>query len=511
MNIYDLSFQLVQQRNIELFAKVFLGIDCFHHEGQLRWFKNACPPNPKDQKIINILRPGNQWGKSLALAIAHIFHAITKIQLWSRISSSIVPWGNAEYLTLNFGKEYEVAKEVFYLIQKLVQGEMIIPGGETNKSLLRDWAIVDARERPLPHIKWWNHSETLFRSYTDMGVAFKTKRLAFCSGDEVGDIPELNTFINGTLLPRIMFLKGSIWLVGTPQARQIAVNEYRELIETAKANPKFYYVQGGSCYENPFLPHEFVRQIEATADPEMRRQLIYGEFANIGEKYFTYEEISHLFNEKLPFDKETGVCQPPVKGGRYVVSVDFGASKFDQFSFSVIRYDLEPYLLVKHQTWRGHLVPPPMQYQIVRDVVEEYQQSGMGKVQLIFDSGGSGGKTADSFLSDLHGFPYPGPGRHYAVTKASSLSALKDLLNRGRQAVEIEGKIVDIEENWGGLKAPLIYELREEMGMYQLDDAKLRQDRVATLWMAAYWLELRRPRVIRKQAVDFDWLAQITR
>ena len=488
-----------------------MGLDC--HDGQIRWFRKACPSNLEDQKIINVLRPGNQWGKSLTLAIAHIFHAITKIQLWTRIPQAIVPWGNAEYLTLNFGKEYEVAKEVYHLILKAVQGEIIIPGGGTNNSILRDWAIIDARERPLPSIRWWNGSQTLFRSYIDMGVAFKMKRLGFCSGDEVGDISELNTFVNGTLLPRIMFLKGSIWLVGTPQARQIAVNEYRELIETAKANPKYYYVQEGSCYENPYLPQDFVKQIEETVDPEMRRQLIYGEFANIGEKYFTYEEISHMFDNSLPYDSQTGVCQPPM-GGRYVVSVDFGASKFDQFAISVIRYDVEPYLLVMHKAWRGHLVPPPMQYEIVRDTVEEYQKEvnrKTGKVQLIYDAGGSGGKTADSFLQDLHGFPYPGPGRHYSATKASSLSALKDLLNLYRQAIEVGGKIEDLEKNWGGIKCPVIRELMEEMSMYELDDAKLRQDRVATLWMAAYWLELRRPRVIRKQAVDFDWLAQITR
>lgn len=479
----------------------------------MTWLRNACPSDPKDQRIINVLRPGNQWGKSLILAIAHIFHAITKIQLWTRIPQSIVSWGSAEYLTLNFGKEYEVAKEVYYLILKLVQGEVIIPGGGTNESILRDWAIVSNKERPLPAIRWWNGSETLFRSYTDMGVAFKTKRLGFCSGDEVGDIPELNTFVNGTLLPRIMFLRGSIWLVGTPQAKQISVNEYRELIETAKAKPQFYYVQGGSCYENPFLPQDFVKQIEDTADPELRRQLIYGEFANVGERYFTYEEIAHLFDEKLSYESQTGVCQPPM-GGKYVVSVDFGASKFDQFAISVVRYDVEPYLLVYHKAWRGHLVPPPMQYEIVRDIVEDYQkevQGKIGKVQLVYDAGGSGGITAGSFLQDLHGFPYPGPGRHYSATKASSLSALKDLLNFNRQAIEVEGKIEDLEANWGGLKCPQIRELLEEMSMYQLEDSKLRQDRVATLWMAVYWLQLRRPKQTRTQAIDFDWLGQMTR
>ena len=84
-------------------------------------------------------------------------------------------------------------------------------------------------------------------------------------------------------------------------------------------------------------------------------------------------------------------------------------------------------------------------------------------------------------------------------------------MNLNRQAIEIGGKIEDLEKNWGGIKCPVIRELMEEMSMYELDDAKLRQDRVATLWMAAYWLELRRPKQIRKQAVDFDYLAQITK
>lgn len=475
------------RNDIVFFTKNELGID--FSKAQEIWVTNST-------KLVNILTPGNQWGKTLTEAIKHIHHAFTKKTLDGRLATP-EEWLRAEYETLNFGLTYEIAKPVKDYITKIVEGELLITekSGHShfNDSKLKGWAIVENKDNPLPQITWYNGSKTLFRSYDQMGASFKARRLAFVSGDECGDIPDLITFVNGTLLPRVVAMRGSIDLIGTPQANKS--EDYQRMVQEAKEDPdEQYYYQGGSMYENDFLPREAIAAIERVADPEMRKQIIYGEFVSTGEKFFAWDEISNAVD---PYIK----LLDRARGGKYLCAVDFSAAE-DYTVIMVVDYSMEPYRVVYHQRFKGKKVSIPMQYELVKDVCRRFN------ARLIIDSSALGGKNALAQLGSSNPISF----NFTPKSKAEMLSSLKIAFQGGqsekfrRDLVEEGGIQKDMNQNWGLIRIPEIPELIRELQNYRLDDENIKNDQVMTLGMAIHWIELRRPKKHRS-VIDIDLLA----
>lgn len=453
--------EVFQSRQVSTFAKEILGVTL--HEGQKKWVDNSW-------KLINILDPSNQWGKTMSEAVFHIFHAMTKPQLSLRVTD-VDTWRKIEYTTLNVGKTYEIAKGVMEAIRDIVEGNLLLPNGETNKSLLKGWAIKEYSDtqNKAPHIKWWNNASTLIRSYDDLGSSFKRMKLAFVSSDECGDIPELELFLNGTLLPRITFWGGQIHLIGTHQPKG---EEYahisdiaREDIERSKIEGREsdYYHQTGNLYENPYMDPAFVKKMENIADPRLREQIIFGKYVDNRNHFFTFEEIDNMFVD-LPYDEETGYTEKPDPEGSYIFSVDLAASE-DETAASVIRYNHTvyneilrktfdmPYKMVFHKGFKGGTIPISMQYELIRSWFLEFKKIAPRSTFFTFDSGSLGGKNAADAFKDLYGYPFPGLHKSYATEKAYAIGALKEVMTRGRRTVKTnDGKTVDVKKNWGALR-----------------------------------------------------------
>jgi hypothetical protein len=480
---------MVQPLSLKEFSKEFLGIDI--STLQEEWVN-------KSTRMINIFRPGNQSGKTTIEAIKHIYEAFTKPKL-SRFNLTPEGWLRTEYPTLNFGKTYEVAKAVYYTMIDIINGDFLIYDPKTgeahvNKSKIDKAATVE--EKPLPCIKWWNHSITMFRSYDDLGTSFKAKKIAFISGDEVGDIPELILFMNATLLPRLAFFQGTLDLVGTPQE----LGDYQELVELAWRGDKDYFLMGGTMYDNPHLNPDYVKKIEDIADPDLRRRMIYGEFVESGERYFPIMDIMNAC--KAPELPQSGYMEDPQPTGRYVLSYD-PAAAVDNAAIGVIRYDCTPYRLVYLKIFKGNSIPLPMQYQMLIEIFARYRDM-KAKIRFIYDEGGLGGKNVKAYLKELNGYGFPGEGHSYAETKADALAKLKDVLERGREIRMIDGKEIDVATGWGGLLLPNDRKLRIELEGYKLDDKKIKNDQVMMLSMAIWHIERLKPKLIHKSAVDFD-------
>lgn len=483
------------------FAKEILGIDL--HPGQLKWIKNST-------KRINILRPGNRFGKSLVAAVKHVWQCMCKPQLAGKVSTT-EEWLRVEYQTLNFGPTYELGRGILQLARDLVQGNILMPGGKTNHSLLADWAITDDKSNSpqLPYIEFKTGSRLLGRSFSEMGVAFKMKALAYVTGDECGDIGELWMFTNNTLLPRIIDLDGTIDLVGTPQPEG---TDYMRMIEMAEEDMKkpdykengLFYTQKGSMYDNPFIPVQAIRDIERTMDPAMAEQVINGMYVESGEKWFGFTRIQNAvadipqLTEGLPDRK-------------YITSADFAGGESAWADYTVILtvdYTEEPYRVVYFNRFKGGDISIPMQYQLVEDVCLRFG----GKGRLIVDSTSLGGKNAIAFLGHLNPIPAEFGNSGVTTRKSEMLGTLKIAFDGGQTRRRVRekndiGDWVDKNPDWGLLRIPNIPILINELQNYKLDDNKIRNDSVMALAMAIHWIEMRRPKVIRRRAVDFDWAA----
>jgi hypothetical protein len=476
--------------SLEEFSKTFLGIDITPK--QKEWVD-------KSDRMVNILRPGNQFGKTTIEAIKHIYQAFTKPRL-SKFALNPEGWLRTEYPTLNFGKTYEIAKAVFYTMIDIINGDFLIYNPITQEAHVNDskitTAAVEIKENPLPFIRWWNNSITMIRSYDDLGTSFKAKKIAFISGDEVGDIPNLILFMNATLLPRLAFFQGNLDLVGTPQE----LGDYQELVELAWKGNQDYFLMGGTMYDNTHLNPQYVKKIEDIADPDLRRRMIYGEFVESGERFFPIMDIMNAC--KLDVVPPSGFLEDPVPTGRYVLSYDPAAAN-DNAAIGVIRYDCVPYRIAYLKIFKGNSIPLPMQYSILISIFKKYKDMKC-KIRFIYDEGGLGGKNVKAYLTELNGYGFPGEGHSYAETKADSLARLKDVLERGRETRIVDGKEVDMATQWGGLHLPNDRSLRIELEGYKLDDKKIKNDQVMMLSMAIWYIERLKPRLVHKSAIDFD-------
>lgn len=514
------------------FADLMLGVKL--HKGQIEWLENA-------NRTINILRPGNRFGKTFVEAVKHGWHGMCKPLLGGKVMSK-EEWLRIEYNTLNFGPTYELGRGALQITRELFQGDMLVPvcptcdahriskpqdfvcdmcssgfkepKWRTNNSLLKDWAIVEDRAdaQVMPYIQFKTGAKMLGRSMSEMGVAFKMRKLAFISGDECADIPDLWTFTNNTLLMRVVDMNGQIDLVGTPQPEG---HEYMTMIETAQEDMKrpdykekgMYYTQKGITYENINLPRKAIEEIERIADPIMREQIIRGEHVETGEKYFGFTRIQNSV------DKELQLLEQAEPGRRYVTGVDFAGGESQWADFTVIMtvdYTEEPYKVVYFNRFKGGDMPIPMQYQLVEEVTMRFG----GKGKLIIDSSALGGKNAMAFLGHLNPISAEFGPTKSSTLKANMLATLKiafdggqsDTRKRKREKNE-QGDWVDANPNWGLIKIPNIPVLIGELQNYKLDDTKIRTDSVMTLAMIIHWIEMRRPKVVRRQAVEMDFLS----
>lgn len=503
------------QTDIAYFAEAFLGLPVTRHFGQMTWLNNS-------NKTINILRPGNKWGKSLIGGVKHIWHAAVKPALPKDLTDD--QWLEVKYDTLNFGPGYEQAREILKMVRDIIQGRVLIPNefrdrlniatgepyGTTNVSYFKDWFITQDRadSNQLPYLGFATGASLLGRSYDEMGKAFKMKALAYCSGDECADINDLWTFTNGTLLPRMVTVSHpQIDYYGTPQP---SGTDYMRMIEMAEEDMKrkdyaengMWYVQKGSMYDNVFLPAETIREIERIADPQLREQIIRGEYVEAGEKYYGFERVNNAI------DKTLKLYDVGLPGRKYIVGADFAGGESAWADYTVIMvvdYTEEPYRVVYFNRFKGGDVSIPNQYLMVQETVEKFN------AKLIIDSSALGGRNAMAFLGHLQPIAAEFGPTKTSTKKAEMLASLKIALDGGnterKRIREAEGDTwVDTNHDWGLIRFPDIPHLVSELMNYKLDDAKLRNDCVMAIAMIVHWLELRRPRQERKRAVGFDFL-----
>lgn len=511
---YDIQ-DLINNRDLVKFTNIVLGMPT--HPGQEYWMRESVRP-------INVLKPANQWGKTTAEACKHIFHAVCKPRLDKFPDMELQDRISFEYRTLNFGKTYEVAKGVMEAIIDITQGHFLLPTGKYNRSMLAGWAIKRIDDTPkLPRIVWWNNSKTLIRSWDGLGESFKRLRLAFISGDECGDVPELKLFLNGTLLPRLFFFEGKVDLVGTSQPKGL---EYEEIAEegekemeargkdarvfvlSARNNPDM-----ATVYRNDFMPAESIREIEAISDPELRKQIIYGQYVDWNKHIYTYEEVTHMFVPDIPYDPETGVSEQPDKNGTYIFSVDMAASE-DETSCTCIRYAMKktdlsgkvtffPHKVVFHKAWKGATMPLSLQYELIKEYYRKYQRVAPTRTKFVYDAGSLGGKNAGDAFRELHGYPFPPKGSSYAQIKAEGMGKVKEVLGRYREfTVDEKGRQVDKNPNWGGVKASIhLKELRRQLETASKDDDKLKNDQYTSFMQAIHFIEMRAPKQIGGKVV----------
>lgn len=439
------------------FSRVVLGVE--PHPGQAKFLTDG-------MEYINVLTPGNRFGKSTVIAIRHLWHAFTKRGVRA---ASRDEWERAEYNTISISHSADQAEIVYRMAERMCRNPV-----------LRPW-VARTYETPFPTIKFANGAEMTCRSAHDNGKYVDGHAYRYVSIDEAGYIADLKHLVNSVILFRLAG-GGMLDLIGTPKGVGSGLYWYAN---RARRGVDGYYFQRGSVFDNPHLSPEDLRRRDELlkhSDPRIREQVIFGEFVSTEGLAFTQDELDNAFPGGLP----AHVDYRP--GRTYVQAWDLGR-KSDWTVGVTIDVTRPPFQLVDFQRLRQ--VGWEAIYDLIRDKAAEYHVA-LPRI----DATGPQGDVIEEELwkRDIHVEPYR---MNTAAKKLNLINNLQTVLGYGRGVVgqrdwlDEAGMLHQIPDlavpggDWGLLRMPSIPQLLDEFGVYQVDDKDLVQDSVISVAMAA--------------------------
>jgi hypothetical protein len=427
------------------------------HPGQVKWLQNSNQP-------INVLVPGNRWGKSTVIAMKHIHRCIFKVGL---PKMSPEEWLRAQYETISVAHSADQAEIVFREARKLLSHPVMKP------------FVTSYRTTPFPTIRFFNGAVMHCRSGHDDGRYIDGHAYRYISIDEAGWIDNLKNLVNGVILLR-MAGGGDLDLIGTPKGYGDLYFYYDRGVRGVEG----YYSQRGSIFDNPHLPIEDLKMRDrmlASGDPKLREQVLFGEFVDYSGLAFSRDQLDQAVDLKMPLKTEFQ------KGHVYVTAWDLGR----QTDFTVgctLDVTEKPWRLVDFT--RLNKVSWEEIYATVKRVREEYDCSF-----AYIDGTGPMGDVVEEELRKRD-VPVWSIKMSSRVTKTDLINTLQNCMDEGRQA-SAQRVIVDehgrdsmnpvLEPpggDWGWLRIPPHTQLLDELGLYRFDDKKLVQDSVIALAMA---------------------------
>lgn len=439
--------QFVRRRNIVrackanavVFAKYFLPKQ--PHPGQVTWLNNSTQP-------INVLVPGNRWGKSTVIAMKHIWKCVFRIGQSQAEKAQGDP-----YETISVAMSADQAEIVFREVKRLLNTKGLRP-------------LVKAfRASPFPHVIFTNGSVMHCRSAHDDGKYIDGHRYMYLSIDEAGWINNLRHLMTNVILMRLAG-GGEIDLIGTPKG----YNDLYFYFERGQRGIEGYYSQRGSIYDNPFLPPDDIKmrdRLLASADPKVRLQVLEGEFVDFSGLAFTRDQRDNAFDPGLPHHVSRK------DGHKYIVAWDLGRTT-DFTVGTVLDITSRPWTMVSYT--RLNRVSWEEIYATIDRVAKDYQLS-----YSTIDATGPQGDVIEEELTKRGTMVY-GYKSSTKSLKIELINSLQTALDEGRTASrwEVEtdenGKTFDIPilqapgEGWGILRLPTITQLMDEMGVYSIVD-----------------------------------------
>jgi hypothetical protein len=420
------------------------------HPGQVTWLENST-------QAINVLVPGNRWGKSTVIAMKHIWKAFTKHKVVLRPGET---WLTAEYETISVSVSADQAEIVFKEVKRLLAHPVIAP------------FVTSIRSTPFPTIKLWNGAIINCRSAHDDGKYIDGHAYRYVSIDEAGWIKNLRHLMDGVILMRLAG-GGDVDLIGTPKG----FGDLYWYYSRGERGVEGYYAQRGSIYDNPHLSPEDLKmrdRLLQSSNPKMRDQVIKGAFVDLEGLAFTQDQREQAFQPDLP------AHQDRVAGHRYLQAWDLGR-KTDYTVGVTLDVTTRPWVMVDFV--RLNKVPWEQIYTLINDKRKEY-----GVALPRIDATGPQGDVIEEELWK-RGIPHDPYKTSTGVIKLNLINTLQSALDYGRRQV---GTAIELDEagiehevplmqapgegNWGLLRMPCIPQLLDEFGVYMLDDKDLVQD-----------------------------------
>ena len=461
--------------------------------------------------LKNILVPSNRWGKTLCTSVKHLWYNYYKIG----VRGSPENIAETRCGTLNLSPHSNQCQAGFDYILDILFSKFTytvlengVPVSKKNVCKIADFYVGDNSQKRIITFK----NGTTYKAVPtgeDQASSIQGTRYLYISYDECAQSLHLKAELPAKIMSRLIDFGGPMDLVSTPEVDKPS---HQYFFHISKLGLKFedgWFCLIGRLTDNIFLGAKEVEQISGSiksTDPVKYRQVVYGEFVTTGKKMFDQVLIERLWDEYKP--------RVPEYDHKYLLIADWGFSDTgDPTIFYVLDYTprkvgdkeiRDEYRIAYRESIRGGspfavLARAKMLQREWNGAVFLHDASSMGGVMIRK-------MLAEMNMTNVNDFSASGD-------KSDMLFCMIVVLSSGRRTeVDPEGKVKELNPNFGRLRSYYIPELEEQMGNYQYNpdkgvtDKKLEQDDVMCLGMGLWWLERKHNRSTVKQT-SFNPLA----
>ncbi len=442
-------------------------------------------------RMKNILVPSNRWGKTLVTSVKHLWINFYKIG----VRGSVENKKSTRCGTLNLsphsnqcqaGYEY-VLDILFSKFTYTIDGE-----SKVNKCLIPEFYISSNEQKRTIMFK----NGTFYKAIPtgeDQASSLAGNPYLYISYDECAQSLHLKAELPAKIMSRLIDFGGPLDLVSTPEVDKPSHQYFFHVSKLGLKGDDGWFTLIGRLTDNVFLGKAQVEQVIGSirsTDPVKYRQVVHGEFVTTGKKMFDQILVERLWDELVP--------KIPEYEHKYLLWADWGFSDTgDPTVFYVIDYTprrgpnnteiKNEYRIVFREAIRGG--SPFVVLSRFRMLQREWNGAKAGH-----DASSMGGVMIRKMLiemgmSDVFDFSASGD-------KEDMLFCLIVVMSSGRKNImDTEGKVKELNPDFGRLRSYYIAELEEQMGNYQYNpdkgvtDKRIEQDDVMCLGMAIWYLE----------------------
>jgi len=461
--------------------------------------------------LRNILVPSNRWGKTLVTSIKHIWYNYYKIGVRGEPQHI----AEARCGTLNLSPHsnqcqagYDYILDILFskFTYSIVENGVVV--SKKNNCKIEDFYLSDNSAKRTVMFK----NGTSYKAVPtgeDQASSIAGTRYLYISYDEAAQSLHLKAELPAKVMSRLIDFGGALDLVSTPEVDKPSHQYFFHVSKLGLAFDEGWFTLIGRLSDNIFLGEKEVAAISGSiksTDPVKYRQVVYGEFVTTGKKMFDQILIERLWDEESQ--------RLPAYEHKYLLVADWGfADTGDPTVFYVIDYTprkvangqiTNEYRIVFREAIKGG---SPF---VVIARARMLQREWNGAI-FLHDSSSMGGVMIAKMLkemdmSNINDFSASGD-------KSDMLFCLIVVMSSSRKTeMDSEGKIKELNPNFGRLRSFYIAELEEQMGNYQynpdkgVSDKRIEQDDVMCLGMGIWWLERKHNKSTAKQ-MSFNPLA----
>lgn len=455
----------------------------------------------------NVVACSNQLGKTVAIAIKHIWFAKYKIGM--QLDENLID--TAYYATLNISPHTRQVRAAYRYIKDILHGEFIID--EEGKKRLNELSptmkgFLVGDNSSLGELRYANGSITYSVPVgQDQASSLAGAQFALITYDECAQSHHLKDELGAKIMSRLIKYGVCLDLVSTPEVDAPSHQQYLHIFREGQAYRNGWQAFTGKLDENTFIPskqRERIKNDLKQTDPKRYAQVVAGEFISGGKRFFDSNEIDNIWITS----GKTNI-RP---GRKYLLVSDWGMADsgdssvhgvFDYTDYARDPTDLKNKIfLVNHEEMQGG--SPQMQFALLRTLYEQYTAYGDDGVTIIppiflMDANSLGGVVIKKLLAQLKPIAF-------TIEKDVALFQAKRVLSMGREPLESFEGIIEKNPNFGQFKSYFIDKLNDQLGLYHIEDKRLKTDFVMMVVMGLSYI-VKRFGATTKKVTTIDPLA----